>query len=335
MTKIKFNQRTQYQFWRLLDHLIGNKVPSDKFNKQRKKVISSVSTNFQVNRIIGTVNQIDRVKDISDYDLKKNYINKGIPVVMEGKAKHWECVKKWTPDWLMQSYCDDKVSIFDASSQDMTNINYKVEETTLKDVLNSMKNGDTSKYSRFNRLLYDHPELIGDFDWKWLYSVRNKISSGKTFQVFIGGKGTRTTLHSASEHNLFTQVHGKKHWFLYPPENDIIFDPPITRAPYFHSQFDPDFPDFNDFPNAKYLQTLECELRPGDVLYNPPFWWHHVNNTTNSIGVGFRWFSPGDSFNKYFTQSLLTFFSTNPSIWKATKNRTDFTRIFKYMNNKK
>jgi len=335
MTGIKHKHLAEYQFWRFADHLFGKQVPSNRYINQRKKITALITANFKDKKIRGALRQIDRVTNISDHDLKKNYIDKGIPVVMVGKAKEWDCVKKWSPDWLLQNYCDDKVSIFNASTQEMTDVNYNVEETTLKDVLNAMKEGDTSKYSRFNRLLYDHPELVEDFDWKWLYNRRNTISSGKTFQVFIGGKGTRTTLHSASEHNLFTQVYGTKHWYLYPPENDVIFEPPVTRTPYFHSMFDPEFPNLEVFPNAKYLQAWECKLEAGDVLFNPPSWWHQVTNLDDSIGVGFRWFSPADSFKMSFMQTLLTFTSTNPPIWMATKNRTDFARIFKYMNKKK
>lgn len=334
MTGIKHKHLAEYQFWRFADHLFGNQVPSNRFINQRKKVTSLITANFKDKKIRGALRQIDRVRNISDLELKKNYIDKGIPVVMVGKAKEWACVKKWSPDWLLENYCDDKVSIFNASTQEMTDVNYSVEETILKDVLNAMKEDDTSKYSRFNRLLYDHPGLIEDFDWKWLYNRRNTISSGKTFQVFIGGKGTRTTLHSASEHNLFTQVYGSKHWYLYPPENDVIFEPPVTRTPYFHSMFDPESPNLEVFPNAKYLQAWECKLEAGDVLFNPPSWWHQVTNLEDSIGVGFRWFSPTDSFKLSFMQTLLTFTSTNPPIWMATKNRTDFARIFKYMNKK-
>jgi len=335
VSEIKLKYRFKYQSWRFLDHLFGNQVPSNRFVNQRNRVSNLVASDFQSDKIIGTLRKVDRVKNISDYDLKKHYISRGIPVVMEGRAKDWPCVKKWSPDWLMENYCEDNVSLFDASTQNMTNVNYNVEETTLKDVLQAMKEGDSSKYSRFNRLLYDHPALVEDFDWKWLYKMRNTISSGKTFQVFIGGKDTRTTLHAASEHNLFTQVFGTKHWFLYPPEYDIVFDPPITRTPYFHSEFDPERPDLNAFPNSKYLQTWECELKAGDVLFNPPSWWHQVTNINDSIGVGFRWFSPVDSFKLSFMQTLLTIFSVNPPIWMATKNRTDFARIFKYMNSKK
>mgnify|MGYP001283379441 CR=1 FL=1 len=90
--------------------------------------------------------------------------------------------------------------------------------------------------------------------------MRSNFSSGKTFQVFIGGKGTRTSLHSASENNLFTQVYGRKHWYLYPPDYDIVFTPPITRSPYFHSQFDPDNPDYESFPNTKFILHIDDNL---------------------------------------------------------------------------
>ena len=61
---------------------------------------------------------------------------------------------------------------------------------------------------------------------------------------------------------------------------------------YFVSSFDPARPDYDAFPAARGLQGLQVELHPGDVLYNPPFWWHKVDNPTVSIGVGFRWFPP-------------------------------------------
>ena len=64
-----------------------------------------------------------------------------------------------------------------------------------------------------------------------MYGLNNTICSGKKFQVFIGGKGTKTSLGCASEHNMFTQVNGTKHWFLYPP---------ISRSPNFYCKLDPD-----------------------------------------------------------------------------------------------
>jgi hypothetical protein len=326
--------RRSFQAWRMLDHLFGKDIPATKYMSKRDRILELFLSEKKNEITENNIHQVDRVKDISEKKLKQNYISKGIPVVMEGKAKDWKCVKKWSMDWLSENYCDDEVAIFDPlNSQDET-INYNVEQITLKDVIESIKSGNTDKYSRFNRILYDHPELIDDFDWKWLYKMRNYLSSGKTFQVFIGGKGTKTTLHCAAENNLFTQVLEKKHWYLYPPKNDIFLNPPITKSPYFYSNFNPENPDFDKFPAARFSTTWECVLRPGDVLFNPPLWWHQVKNLNHSIGVGFRWFDPFDSMKASIASTLMTLLSTNPPIWTATKHRTDFARIFKYMNTK-
>ena len=82
------------------------------------------------------------------------------------------------------------------------------------------------------------------------------------------------------------------------------------------------------------MQAWECVLEPGDILFNPPSWWHHVTNLSESIGVGFRWFDLFSSTKSSFTQTLLTLFSSNPYIFQAMKNRTDFAKIFEYMNKK-
>jgi lysine-specific demethylase 8 len=325
----------QFQFWRFLDHLIGGNAPAQRFALQRQKLIERHVAQHERSSILTPVREVDRVRNISDVELRDTYVRNGIPVVLEGKAKDWPCVQKWSLDWLYDNYCEDKVALFDPLSTEAEEVNYEVEETNLKDVLDAMKTGETSKYSRFNRILYDHPELVDDFDWKWLYKSRNKVSSGKTFQVFIGGKGTQTSLHCAGEHNLFTQVHGSKHWHLFPPNSDMLLDPPITRSPYFYSRFDPDSPDFKAFPAAKFLNAWECVLNPGDVLFNPPFWWHQVKNMSHSIGVGFRWFSPQDSLKASAAGTLMTLLSTTPPIWTATKHRTDFARIFNHMNTKR
>ena len=326
--------RRSYQAWRILDHLLGKDLPATRYISKRDRILELFLSEKQNEIIQNNIQQVDRVKDISEENLKQNYISKGFPVVIEGKAKDWKCIKKWSLDWLTKNYSKDEVAIFDPLNSGNDTINYKVEKTTLKDVIESIKSGDTNKYSRFNRILYDNPELVNDFDWKWLYKMRNNISSGKTFQVFIGGKGSQTSLHCATENNLFTQVYGEKHWYLYPPKNDIFLNPPITKSPYFYSKFNPEKPDFNKFPNARFLTTFECVLRPGDILFNPPLWWHQVKNLSHSVGVGFRWFNPLNSIKASLVGTLMTLLSTNPPIWTATKHRTDFARIFKYMNTK-
>ena len=160
---------------------------------KRKKIFKLLKNDLNNSGVKPIIKQVDRVCNISESDLKKLYVNKGIPVVLEVKAKNW-ITKKWSPEWLLENYWMTKIALFDASSSNTNSVNYNIEETTLNTVLEAMISGDTTKYSRFNRILYDHPELINDFDWKWLYGMRSKFSLRKNLQVFIGGKNTHTSL---------------------------------------------------------------------------------------------------------------------------------------------
>ena len=319
------NPLRTFQMWRTLDHVFGGKAPATAFEKKRRQLqpLSEASPR--------PVKQIPVREGLSDQVVRDEYMRRGRPVVLKGRAADWPCVQEWSMEWLKRHYGGDRVDIFDPLDANSKEVNYDVEVTTLSTILDAMEQGDVSKYSRFNRLLYDHPELVEHFDWQWLHQMRSTWSSGKTYQVFIGGKGTRTSLHCAGEHNLFTQVYGKKHWYFIEPQADVWLRPPVTRTPYFHSMFDPEKPDYGAYPGMASMQIWECTLEPGDVLFNPPFWWHQVHNLTPSIGVGFRWFDLVDNLSSNATGTALTLMATNPPIWTATKHRTDFAAIFKRM----
>ena len=71
----------------------------------------------------------------------------------------------------------------------------------------------------------------------------------------------------------------------------ILFDPADWPSLYpfgchhdldRRSQLDLDDEAFNDahFPNWKHARGKVVELSPGDCLYIPPYWWHHVQTLT-------------------------------------------------------
>lgn len=43
-------------------------------------------------------------------------------------------------------------------------------------------------------------------------------------------------------------------------------------------QVDFDRPDYNKFPKFKNVKGYETVVEPGDVLYIPIYWWHHVES---------------------------------------------------------
>lgn len=323
--------RKAYASLWIREHLLGARAGT-RLQQERQELKDRILRSLP--REPGKVLAVERRKNLSLEEFKRVYLRQGIPVIFQGAAKHWPCIGKWSPEYLATHYGSDPVTLIDASPENIKSISRQPEMTTLAEVIDSMDAGALQKYSRFNRLLYQHPELLQDLDVSWLLKHRNTLASGRTFQVFIGGKGSKTHLHCASEHNLFIQVYGEKHWILYPPAYDCVLEPPVTRTPYFHSEFNPDAPDYQSYPALQYLNRYECTLQPGDIFFNPPSWWHHVSNLSHSIGIGFRWFS-ADAFRIDATQALLTLMATNPPIWIATRYRTDFSKIFTYKRKKK
>ena len=66
------------------------------------------------------------------------YYRRGVPVIFQGKATHWQCVQQWTPEWLAKHYGEDKVALIDAAPKDLEAIDYALQYTTLAELVAEM-----------------------------------------------------------------------------------------------------------------------------------------------------------------------------------------------------
>jgi hypothetical protein len=56
----------------------------------------------------------------------------------------------------------------------------------------------------------------------------------------------------------------------------------------------PDTYNKEAFPLFEYCPVYHATVGPGDVLFNPPWWWHAIKNVTpTSVGVATRWHTDG------------------------------------------
>ncbi len=311
---IKGSQQFKYGIYQLADHFFGRK----KLFKNRAKFYEDLVKELKKHGD-GKIMPVERRKDLSLEEFKNHYVRKGIPVVMEGAAKDWPCVQKWSLQYFKDLHGDDEIVLVDQAAKD-----FPYELTTLADVIDNIRGGG-GKYYRFYPLLTRHPEHLEDFDYKWLRERRSNPVWFDAFQVFIGGEGSYTSLHNANQSNLFVQVYGEKKWVLYSNYYAPIIDPMPVRNVYrdapakvdagpfdpFELKFEPPYELF------RYMDGYSVHLKPGDVFWNPPFYWHAVKNATDSIGVGYRWLSPFYSFKTSPLYMSLDCMATNPPIWKA------------------
>src|ERR1700675_3955164 len=97
--------------------------------------------------------------------------------------------------------------------------------------------------------------------------------------LWLGGR-VRTQIHHDRDHNLACVIAGRRRFVLFPPEQVAnLYIGPIENPPPL-SIVDLEAPDFSRFPGfEKALATAQiAELGPGDALFMPRHWWHHVTS---------------------------------------------------------
>jgi hypothetical protein len=113
-------------------------------------------------------------------------------------------------------------------------------------------------------------------------------------RIWIGNRST-TQIHFDLYDNLACGVAGVKRFVLFPPEQTRNlymgpFDQTISGVPT--SMVDLDRPDFDAHPRFRdaLAAATVAEVMPGDVLYIPYMWWHHVQSTQAlNIQINYWW----------------------------------------------
>jgi HSPB1-associated protein 1 len=149
-------------------------------------------------------------------------------------------------------------------------------------------------------------EVLQMIDWKAFgYPERNGADS--TF--WLGTAGAHTPCHyDTYGFNLVAQLAGRKRWILYPPEDTCFLQP--TRIPYEESSV---YSRINFEKWAEAVPVIEgthphvVELVPGDVLFVPRHWWHHVRNEELSVSIN-TWIELANEDHKARLQESLVKF---------------------------
>jgi hypothetical protein len=114
-----------------------------------------------------------------------------------------------------------------------------------------------------------------------------------------------TPAHFDESHNLACVVAGQRRFTLFAPEQvGNLYIGPLDFAPTptpislvdFHQ---PDLTRFPRFAQAR-AASLVADLGPGDALYIPTLWWHHVQSVGMlNILVNYWWRAPGHNSSPF------------------------------------
>jgi len=119
------------------------------------------------------------------------------------------------------------------------------------------------------------------FRWDWVtaHQKRNNWGPLTANLLLIGQEGNVTPSHYDEQENFFAQLQGEKRFILFPPSQfGCLYPHPVYHPHDRQSQIDFDNIDLTRFPKFDRVQGVEAVVKPGDVLYIPNYWWHHVES---------------------------------------------------------
>ncbi|MBO9713262.1 cupin-like domain-containing protein [Sphingomonas sp.] len=96
-------------------------------------------------------------------------------------------------------------------------------------------------------------------------------------RLWVGGR-VRTQTHNDRDHNLACVIAGRRRFLLFPPEQvGNLYVGPLDNPPPL-SLVDPENPDLDRFPRyaRAFAAARAAWLDPGDAIFVPKHWWHHV-----------------------------------------------------------
>lgn len=254
-------------------------------------------------------------KDIAAVDVWHNLNAQGrlrvlsglSPVVIRGLVSDWSIVDcALTSFNALKKYClsFDKGLLFEAMlassdekgrlfyGEDLTQFNFDRMNGYLKDafdILESLRSYDNSPtfYIGSKEISHYLPGLERECRLSFL-------DESIIPNIWIGNR-TLVATHNDDSQNIACIAAGRRKFTLFPPdqkENLYIAKADISPGGRPISLVDLKAPDFTKFPRfADALTSAQVAvLEPGDALYIPTNWWHHVEALDDvNILINFWW----------------------------------------------
>ena len=249
---------------------------------------------------------IDRVENISRKEFQEKYMKPQIPVVIHHFYGTNAPVYNWTFDYFSRELGDLEVGIFDDESERRKDErSYKKASTKMKFAayLDAIQAGPTSKRLFLFNVFKHKKDLLEDFTFP---DVTDNVLKFLPF-AFFGGQGAVTRMHRDMDNScvFLTEVTGRKRVVLFDPKySKLLYQYPFST----HTSVDINNPDYDKFPGLAQVQGMDFVLGPGDTLFMPSGWWHHIEYNTPGLGFAIRSLSPrfSDRLTGFLQVSLLT-----------------------------
>ena len=243
--------------------------------------------------------EIERRASPTPDEFLRHYYSTGTPVVFTDIVPRWPAYHRWSPEHLRTHYGEVELEIEAGRAADPApDLNferYRGTATMADFVDRVLAAGETNDlYLIANNRNLARPglqPLLDDIELPPGYFDPSPTRAARCGAFWFGPAGTITALHHDTSNILFFQVVGRKRFRLYAPDEPTL----LARAHGVYNRLDPE----RDAATLATVPTLDLVLAPGEALFLPVGWWHHVCALDLSISVAFNHFTWPNDFDWY------------------------------------
>lgn len=240
-----------------------------------------------------TIPVVDRIDPATFY---RDYYLTNRPVKLTGLVDHWPALSRWSLDHFDATLGDVLVELqADRESdpdfeiaKDPHQSRARLREVTAR--LRTETGNDfylTAYNSGINKRAL--APLWADTGPISVLSPREERDGF----FWMGPKGTITPFHHDLTNNLLLQIVGRKHVKLVATHDGAL----MRNALHCFSEWDgAELPAGAAAPGRP--RVLACTIGPGEALFLPIGWWHHVEGLDMTIGMSFTNFSVFNDFQE-------------------------------------
>mmetsp|Transcript_21952 Transcript_21952/g.36764 ORF Transcript_21952/g.36764 Transcript_21952/m.36764 type:complete len:364 (-) Transcript_21952:384-1475(-) len=191
------------------------------------------------------------------------------PVVIRGLLENSTAIDSWKEESFWMQYMDEEVlcgTLFDL-----------IPDCTIGKFFNELKEGKPFYISGASIIFDNNPELHDMIDNSQIRDIEPGLR--KSTQVFMGVPHMGSDIHAAIGVNIFRQIVGQKKWWFIPPSQTPYLIPSINSQGFSaHTKTMVGKDGGVASPWLEKIERFTTVLNPGDVLINPPWFWHGILN---------------------------------------------------------
>lgn len=269
-----------------------------------------------------TRRRVREVQGVTPHSWDLEILNSPEPVVLRDFGAAWPAVQagrrsdREAVEYLRRTYGGKPITTCRGAAEtggrvyyneEMTGFNFEATRGDFGEFLQEM----LDEVGQSNpRTLYMPSTDVGH----WFPQLAEEQPAGldrlQPIRLLWAGNRTRIAAHYDFPDNIACSLVGRRRFTLFPPEQVTnLYPGPMEFAPGGQeiSMVDFDQPDLDRFP--KFEQAMEqaqvAELEPGDAVFVPGMWWHHVEGLDDLNVLYTHWWRSSPGFMGRPTNALL------------------------------